>query len=304
MRGTEPSVRGPEIPGPSGDWLSVPAIDFDGDGMADALWYNPTTRRMAVWRMHGTVPFVVGPEIPGPSGGGWRASLARDFDGDGLADVLWYDAGADRTAVWLMRGTAVRARGPELPAPSGGFYLAAANDMNGDLMADDVLVQPQDRARDDLADARIAHSGAGPRNPGAAHGRLGREQRHGLQRRRDVRPDLAGRGPPADGRLADARRHPLRAGARDPRAGRRRSRRRRVTSPRPSTSSHVARGVDVIWAGARRASKNFDEAFVDSTMPAGAGRRLACCRRVTPSDTAPPTRSPTATSCGELDWRI
>ncbi len=65
------------IPGPPGDgWICVPALDFNLDGMADVLWFNPTTNRMAVWLMRGTEPFERGPESRGrrtPAGSPWSA---------------------------------------------------------------------------------------------------------------------------------------------------------------------------------------------------------------------------------------
>ena len=140
MRGTAPFERGPEIPGPPGDgWTCAPALDFNDDGMADVLWYNPTTNRMAVWLMRGTAPFERGPEIPGPEADRWLASFAGDFDRDGMADVLWYDPRTNRMAVWLMAGTEVREAGLPLPGPSGdGWILASAGDFNHDFIADEL----------------------------------------------------------------------------------------------------------------------------------------------------------------------
>jgi hypothetical protein len=131
MRGTEPFERGPEIPAPPGEgWLCVPALDMNRDGMADVLWYNPATQRMIVWLMRGTEPFVRGPEIPGPEADGWFASFSGDFDQDGMADVFMYNPTAHRMAVWLMAGTEVRVRGPELPVPPGDWKLYAVGIRN------------------------------------------------------------------------------------------------------------------------------------------------------------------------------
>ncbi len=144
MRGTDILEQGPEIPGPPGaDWACIPADDFNLDGMADLLWYNTTTNRMTVWLMHGTEPFERGPEIPGPPGGTWEPSFAGDFDRDGMADVLWYDATANHMAVWLMNGTAVREPGPPIPGPPGdGWTLASAGDFNRDLVEDELWYNP------------------------------------------------------------------------------------------------------------------------------------------------------------------
>jgi hypothetical protein len=71
MRGTQVLLPGAEIPGPSGaGWSLVHAADFNFDGMADAIWQNTTTNRMAVWLMSGTHLLLPGPEIPGPADSG------------------------------------------------------------------------------------------------------------------------------------------------------------------------------------------------------------------------------------------
>ena len=97
MRGTERTARGGrEIPGPAGaGWIVNTVADFNLDGMEDILWSNGVTGSMAVWLMRGTEVLEAGPEIPGPRGGGWELTTAADFDGDGMADVLWNAHGHD-----------------------------------------------------------------------------------------------------------------------------------------------------------------------------------------------------------------
>ena len=68
MSGTHMLAPGPEIPGPIGPgWSVTYAGDFNFDGMADAIWQNTTTPRMAIWLMSGTHLLAPGPEIPGPA---------------------------------------------------------------------------------------------------------------------------------------------------------------------------------------------------------------------------------------------
>ena len=121
MAATARLVQGPVIPAPAGPgvWGPVSAADFNGDGMADILWYNATTQRMAVWLIHGTALLTPGPEIPAPPGAGWIATHTGDFNGDGAADVIWENPFTHRFSVWLMAGTSLRVAGPELPGPGG-----------------------------------------------------------------------------------------------------------------------------------------------------------------------------------------
>jgi hypothetical protein len=68
MNATQVLTAGPEIPGPIGaGWSVAYAADFNFDGMADAIWQNPTPLRMAVWLMSATHLLLPGPEIPGPA---------------------------------------------------------------------------------------------------------------------------------------------------------------------------------------------------------------------------------------------
>lgn len=145
MRGTEPFEKGREIPGPSGNgWICVPASDFNFDGMADVLWYNPTTNRMSVWLMHGTEPFERGAEFTGLPGGTWLADFAADFDQDGMADVFWDDRTTNRVAIWLMNGTTPREQGPPIPGPPGkGWILTGAGDFNRDHVVDELWYNPR-----------------------------------------------------------------------------------------------------------------------------------------------------------------
>jgi hypothetical protein len=63
-----------------------------------------------------------------------------------MADVFWYDTAANRMALWLMAGTAVRERGPELPGPPGnGAILAGAGDYNHDQVTHTLWYEPRTR---------------------------------------------------------------------------------------------------------------------------------------------------------------
>jgi hypothetical protein len=145
MAGTHVLEKGPEIPGmPGGEGWTIPATgDFNGDGLFDLLWLNPKTNRISVWLMRSTEVLERGPEIPGPPGEGWIIPSTGDFDGDGLADVIWTNPDRGLMTVWLMRGTCLREPGREIPGPPGpGWSIGSAGDTNGDGMADAVWHNP------------------------------------------------------------------------------------------------------------------------------------------------------------------
>ena len=52
----------------------------------------------------------------------WHAEGARDFNGDGNADILWQDDGADggTPAIWLMNGTSIIGGGTVGPGDRPG----------------------------------------------------------------------------------------------------------------------------------------------------------------------------------------
>jgi hypothetical protein len=138
LRGTRLLEAGPAIPGPSGaGWAPITAADFSLDGMADVPWFDAASPRLAIGLMRATHLAEPGPAIPGPRGPGWAAVMAGDCDGDGMADVLWYNAREARMAVWLTRGADRFEAGPELPGPIGdGWTVPTIGDFNGDGMGD------------------------------------------------------------------------------------------------------------------------------------------------------------------------
>src|SRR5262249_26309926 len=79
------TLQSASINQPGTENLVTARIDFDGDGLADALSYDPTTRG---W----SIAFAAG----GAANGVWPlAGLTvqpADLDGDGLTDVFGYNA--------------------------------------------------------------------------------------------------------------------------------------------------------------------------------------------------------------------
>ena len=121
MRGTEVLEKGDEIEGLEDEagWDLGTVGDFDGDGMSGILWANERTSSALVWAVvAGTQVTQRGAPFAAPSGPGWVPLIGADYDGDFVADVVWYNPARNVITVWLMNGTAVREQGPGDPGPA------------------------------------------------------------------------------------------------------------------------------------------------------------------------------------------
>src|SRR5262249_51851855 len=108
-----PSEAGWRVPG---------AGDFNRDGMQDMLWRDHDGNRVAAALMGGTRVLEQAPMMPGPPGNDWMiVGAGADFNGDGMADMHWYNPTTKRAVVWLMAGTEPFVRGPEIPGPGEGW---------------------------------------------------------------------------------------------------------------------------------------------------------------------------------------
>jgi hypothetical protein len=122
-------------PGPS--WTEIGAGDFNGDGHSDILWQN-SNGQAAIWEMNGANQIAGGSALvcpnPGPS---WKAIGTGDFNGDGLADILWQNANG-QAAIWEMNGTSQIAGGSAAvgPNPGPGWQAIGTGDFNGDGHSD------------------------------------------------------------------------------------------------------------------------------------------------------------------------
>ena len=103
------------------------SADFDGDGKADYLLFNASTRQTAIWYMNDTQLVVghYGPTLPP----GWTIAGVGDFNGDGQADYLLYSASLRQTAIWYLNGFRF-ADGKYAPALPAGWTVAAVADFN------------------------------------------------------------------------------------------------------------------------------------------------------------------------------
>jgi hypothetical protein len=109
--------------------------DFNRDGQADLLWYNPVQGTPSIWLMNGTgvAQTVALPKVGVPN---WNIVGTADFNGDGNVDILWTNTVTSDSSVWLMNGTQL-IRSENLPKITGtGWNLIATTDLTDDQSPD------------------------------------------------------------------------------------------------------------------------------------------------------------------------
>jgi cytochrome c peroxidase len=107
-------------PGP--DWHAIGTGDFNGDGMADILLQatsGASNGTPLIWEMNGT-SILTQAALTNP-GSQWHAIGTEDFNGDGMADILFQNTNAT-PLIWEMNGTSV-ASTFSLPNPGSGWIL-------------------------------------------------------------------------------------------------------------------------------------------------------------------------------------
>ncbi len=122
------------VPAP---WAIVGQRDFNADGKADILWRNTTTGDIAIWEMNGTTILNANTAGLGNVPTAWSIVGTGDFNGDGMADILWRNTTTGDLAIWEMNGTTI------LNANTAGvgneplnWTVVGVGDFNGDGKAD------------------------------------------------------------------------------------------------------------------------------------------------------------------------
>jgi len=118
-------------------WQVAGVADFDGDGVPDILWRNPSTGANALWYMqsNGTaIKSAVGVPYCEPA---WQVAGVADFDGDGVPDILWRNPSTGANALWYMDsdGTAIKSA-VGVPSCSTSWQIAGLADFDGDGVPD------------------------------------------------------------------------------------------------------------------------------------------------------------------------
>ncbi len=118
-----------------------PAVmDFNGDSASDIVFRNSSNGQTSVWMMNGASILSDGEtSVSAGDLSGWQIKGFDDFNGDGMADILWRDKTSGQTSIWFMNGVTVIGSSDLTTlqvAPDSDLDIAGTGDFNGDGMAD------------------------------------------------------------------------------------------------------------------------------------------------------------------------
>lgn len=84
--------------------LECIAVDLEGDGDMDMLWWSPSTDSCVLWLFgDGTLETEVSLTVPGET---WQLACARDLDGNAGAELVWHDTVSGQTQLWSIDAAA------------------------------------------------------------------------------------------------------------------------------------------------------------------------------------------------------
>jgi hypothetical protein len=112
-------------------WVLEGAGEVAGSGSTDLIWFDASKSQLGVWIMNGTN--VIKRETIN-AGAGYTPASIEDFDGDGLADILWTNAQGN-AYIWLGTGNGFISQhvadglGNTYTIPSG--YVVQRNSLQG-----------------------------------------------------------------------------------------------------------------------------------------------------------------------------
>ena len=120
-------------------WRIAGVGDFNGDGRADILW-RYSNGDTVIWDSSGANALASNATaqnlgVVDPS---WQIAGVGDFNGDGLADILWRNANGD-TVIWKSTGFsngALTFSAQDLGLVDTSWQIAGVGDYNGDRLAD------------------------------------------------------------------------------------------------------------------------------------------------------------------------
>ena len=117
-------------------WIIAGVGDLNGDGKADLVWRNVHTGAVAGWLMNGLSLQEDAIIALGISHDDWNIVGVGDLNGDGKADLVWWNIQTGAVVGWLMHGLALQEGAIIAPAIDRHWGIVGVGDLNGDGKAD------------------------------------------------------------------------------------------------------------------------------------------------------------------------
>jgi hypothetical protein len=116
---------------PNTQWKVIADADFNGDGPSDLLWRNTTSGSIFMQPFNtsglpsGGAVFYTEPNAA------WKIVATPDIDGDGKADLLWWNSSTGQVYVMLMNGSTIVTQGMAYTEPNTLWNIVAVGDLAG-----------------------------------------------------------------------------------------------------------------------------------------------------------------------------
>jgi hypothetical protein len=117
---------------PNTAWKIVADADFNGDRVADLLWRNGTTGQVFLQPFATNGMPMGGSVIYTEPNAAWKIVGTPDYDGDGLADIVWWNSSTGQVyAQQLDRNGGIVAQGLFYTEPNTAWKIVATGDFAG-----------------------------------------------------------------------------------------------------------------------------------------------------------------------------
>ncbi len=144
MNGFAISDARPAYREPNTTWKVVGDADFSGDRVADLLWRNDSSGKVHMMPFGASGMPGAGASFytePRPE---WKIVHTPDLDGDGKADILWWNSTTGQVFAQLMNGSTIVAQGMVYTEPDTRWTIEAVGDFAGSGRSNQLLWRHSD----------------------------------------------------------------------------------------------------------------------------------------------------------------
>ena len=118
---------------PDQNWKIVATGDLNGDGKTDLIWWNSSTGMVYGMLINGSSPPTGAVIWTEPDVTHWRIVAAGDLNGDGKADLIWWNSSTGMVFGMLMDGTTVSSSAVIWTEPDvTNWRIVGIGDLDGD----------------------------------------------------------------------------------------------------------------------------------------------------------------------------